>query len=221
MQRDFRAERAAARPVEPGHLPGKFSALSCLGVFGGPLGRKLGGKRETQGGEGRVLYPSAQGHRQRYTARGGAADRDAYTGVIASWLHTREPEKKPETTVKRKRRKPAAQKKEPEAKQGDYLIGTDENVLVLSRTYANRANAERAAKMQWERLQRGVATFSIQFARGRADLYTEMPVKVSGFKQPIDAGEWIITTLTHSLSAENGYATSIELEVKIDSLEME
>lgn len=125
------------------------------------------------------------------------ADRDAYTGVIASWLHTREPEKKPETTVKRKRRKPAAQKKEPEAKQGDYLIGTDENVLVLSRTYASRANAERAAKMQWERLQRGVATFSIQLARGRADLYTEMPVKVSGFKQQIDAGEWIITTLTH------------------------
>jgi len=149
------------------------------------------------------------------------ADRDAYTGVIASWLHTREPEKKPETTVKRKRRKPAAQKKEPEAKQGDYLIGTDENVLVLSRTYANRANAERAAKMQWERLQRGVATFSIQLARGRADLYTEMPVKVSGFKQQIDAGEWIITTLTHSLSADNGYTTSIELEVKIDSLEME
>lgn len=45
-------------------------------------------------------------------------------------------------------RKPTAQKKEPEAKQGDdYLIGTDENVLVLSHTYANRANAERAAKM--------------------------------------------------------------------------
>ena len=44
---------------------------------------------------------------------------------------------------------------------------------------------------------------------------------VSGFKQQIDAGEWIITTLTHSLSADNGYTTSIELEVKIDSLEME
>jgi len=149
------------------------------------------------------------------------ADRDAYTGVIASWLHTREPAKKPETKVKRKRRKTTAKKKEPEAKQGDYLIGTDENVLVLSRTYANRANAERAAKMQWERLQRGVATFSIQLARGRADLYTEMPVKVSGFKSVIDAGEWIITTLTHSLSADSGYTTSIEFEVKIDSLEME
>ncbi|QZY90821.1 phage baseplate assembly protein V [Pantoea dispersa] len=148
-------------------------------------------------------------------------DRDVYTSVIASWLHTRGLDVKPETTVKRKRRKSAAQKKEPEAKQGDYLIGTDDDVLVMSRTYANRANAERAAKMQWERLQRWVATFSIQLARGRADLYTEMPVKVSGFKQMIDAGEWIITTLMHSLSAENGYTTSIELEVKIDSLAME
>lgn len=144
-------------------------------------------------------------------------DRDAYTGVIASWLHTREPAKKPVAKVKRRRRKATAKKKkEPEAKQGDYLIGTDENVLVLSRTYANRGNAERAAKMQWERLQRGVARFSIQLAKGRAELYTEMPVKVSGFKQQIDAGEWIITTLTHSLSSDSGYTTSIELEVKIE-----
>lgn len=148
------------------------------------------------------------------------ADRGAYTGVIASWLHTREPAKKESTTVKRKRRT-KKQKKELEAKQGDYLVGTDENVLVLNRTYANRSNAERAAKMQWERLQRGVASFSLQLAEGRADLYTEMPVKVSGFKQPIDDAEWTITTLTHTVSPDNGFTTSIELEVKIDDFEME
>ncbi|HGU6590324.1 TPA: phage tail protein [Escherichia coli] len=148
------------------------------------------------------------------------ADRGAYTGVIASWLHTREPTKKESTTVKRKRRT-KKQKKEPEAKQGDYLVGTDENVLVLNRTYANRSNAERAAKMQWERLQRGVASFSLQLAEGRADLYTEMPVKVSGFKQPIDDAEWTITTLTHTVSPDNGFTTSLELEVRIDDFEME
>lgn len=148
------------------------------------------------------------------------ADRGAYTGVIASWLHTREPRKKEITSVKRSRRKATAPK-EQEAKQGDYLVGTDENVLVLNRTYANRSNAERAAKMQWERLQRGVASFSLQLAEGRADLYTEMPVKVTGFKQPIDDAEWTITTLTHSVSSDNGFTTSMELEVKIDDLEME
>lgn len=100
-------------------------------------------------------------------------------------------------------------------------MGTDENVLVLNRTYANRSNAERAAKMQWERLQRGVASFSLQLAEGRADLYTEMPVKVTGFKQPIDDAEWTITTLTHSVSSDNGFTTSMELEVKIDEFAME
>ncbi|EDW2658944.1 phage late control D family protein [Salmonella enterica] len=148
------------------------------------------------------------------------ADRGAYTGVIASWLHTREPRKKETTSVKRRRKK-ATTPKELEAKQGDYLVGTDENVLVLNRTYANRSNAERAAKMQWERLQRGVASFSLQLAEGRADLYTEMPVKVTGFKQPIDDAEWTITTLTHSVSPDNGFTTSMELEVKIDGLEIE
>lgn len=147
------------------------------------------------------------------------ADRGAYTGVIAHWLHTREPQKKEITQVKRRRKTTTT--KQPEEKEGDYLVGTDDNVLVLNRTYANRSNAERAAKMQWERLQRGVASFTLQLADGRADLYTEMPVKVSGFKQPIDEAEWIITTLTHSVSPDSGFTTSLELEVKIDDLEME
>jgi phage protein D len=177
--------------------------------------------RQGQGktASGKVLPVITLQRRDGDSHRFSLADRDAYTGVIASWLHTREPVKKEVTKVKR-RRKTTAKKKEPEAKQGDYLVGTDENVLVLSRTYASRANAERAAKMQWERLQRGVATFSIELARGRAELYTEMPVKVSGFKQQIDAAEWIITTLTHSLG-DSGFTTSLELEVKIDGLEME
>lgn len=85
----------------------------------------------------------------------------------------------------------------------------------------NRANAERAAKIQWERLQRGVASFSLQLAESRADLYTERPVKVSGFKQPIDEAEWTITTLTHTVSVDSGFTTNIEFEVKIDEFAME
>jgi len=148
------------------------------------------------------------------------ADRGAYTGVTAHWLHTREPKEK-ETTQVRRRRKKQTTIKEPEAKEGDYLIGTDENVLVLNHTYANRANAERQAKIVWERLQRGVASFSLQLAEGRADLYTEMPVKVSGFKQPVDDAEWTITTLTHTVSPDSGFTTSLVLEVKVDELQFE
>lgn len=151
------------------------------------------------------------------------ADRGAYTGVVASWLHTKEPQKKEEVEVKRRRNRNVTNQKTtkvPEPKQGDYLIGTDENVLVLSRTYASQANAERAAKMTWERLQRGAASFSINLAKGRGDLFPELPVKVSGFKQPIDAAEWTITTVTNSIS-ESGFTTSLDLEVKIADLDME
>ena len=148
------------------------------------------------------------------------ADRDAYTGVTAHWLNTREPKKKETTQVRRLRKRQIPEQTSQE-KEGDYLAGTDENVLVLNHTYANRANAERQARIVWERLQRGVASFSLQLAEGRADLYTEMPVKVSGFKKPIDDAEWTITTLTHTISPDNGFTTSLELEVKIDDLQTE
>ena len=72
--------------------------------------------------------------------------------------------------------------------------------------------------MQRERLHRGVVSFSLQLAEGWTDLYTEMPVKVSGFKQPIDDAEWSITTLTHAIGPDNGFITTLELEVKIDDL---
>lgn len=122
------------------------------------------------------------------------ADRGAYTGVVANWLNTRTAEK-PVVKVKRKRKRKAttaAKPKEPEEKQGEYLIGTDENVLILRTTYASKNNAQRAAKSNWERIQRGVAKFSIQLAKGRADLYPEVPVKVTGFKNRLmkQIGRW-------------------------------
>lgn len=150
------------------------------------------------------------------------ADRGAYTGVVANWLNTRTAEK-PVVKVKRKRKRKAttaAKPKEPEEKQGEYLIGTDENVLILRTTYASKNNAQRAAKSNWERIQRGVAKFSIQLAKGRADLYPEVPVKVTGFKKQIDEADWTLVTVTHSVS-DSGFTTALELEVKIDDLDME
>ncbi|SUC35238.1 Phage protein D [Providencia rustigianii] len=148
------------------------------------------------------------------------ADRGAYTGVIANWLNTREPKKKKEVTVKRKRKsKKPAKKEEPKEKQGEYLAGEQGNVLTLSHTYATKENASRAAKANWEKIQRGVASFSIQLARGRAELYPEMPVTVSGFKPEIDIAEWILTRVVHSLN-DSGFMTALELEVKISDLDI-
>ncbi|OKP25596.1 phage late control D family protein [Serratia liquefaciens] len=143
-------------------------------------------------------------------------DRGAYTGVVANWLNTRTA-KSEQVKVKRRRvKKPVVV----DEKQGEYLIGSDENVLVLRHTYASKYNAQRAAKANWERIQRGVATFSIQLARGRADIYPEAPVTVSGFKKEIDEANWTLVKVTHSLN-NSGFTTALDLEVKIDDLEME
>ncbi|WP_340610814.1 phage late control D family protein [Xenorhabdus bharatensis] len=145
------------------------------------------------------------------------ADRSAYTGVSASWLNTREPKQKTPVTVKRRKRKATPQKKE--EKQGDYLVGSEGNVFIMKHTYANKANAERAAKAEWEKIQRGVASFSIQLAKGRPELLPEMKVRVSGFKPQIDGTDWTLVTVTHTLN-DRGLTSALELEVKISDADM-
>lgn len=85
------------------------------------------------------------------------------------------------------KKKKATTKKEPEAREGEYLAGSEDNVFALTTVYATKAAAMRAAKTKWEKLQRGVAEFLLTLAMRRADLFPETPVKVSGFKSVIDA----------------------------------
>lgn len=65
-----------------------------------------------------------------------------------------------------------------------------------------------------------VAEFSISLATGRADIYTETPIKVSGFKRVIDEQDWTITKVTHFLN-NSGFTTSLELEVRLSDVEYE
>lgn len=87
------------------------------------------------------------------------------------------------------------------------------NTKTLRHIYASKANAERAAKAEWTRIQRGVAEFSINLATGRADLFPELPITVSGFKPEIDQAQWIATRVTHKLT-DAGYTTGLDLEYK-------
>ncbi|MCW6540310.1 phage late control D family protein [Yersinia ruckeri] len=163
------------------------------------------------------------------------ADRNAYTGVTASWLHTKDPKpKKQKVKLQRKAKsqhlralqhpkaKPIKAKttKPQEEKQGEYLAGEADNVLALTTIYATKAQAMRAAQAKWDKLQRGVAEFSINLAMGRADLYPETPVTVRGFKSVIDQQAWTITKVTHTLG-ESGYTTALELEVRLSDVEYE
>ncbi|MGT9525543.1 phage late control D family protein, partial [Escherichia coli] len=151
------------------------------------------------------------------------ADREAYSGVTAKWLHTRDP--KPQKQKVKLKRKPkeqhlralqhpkvaktsakAKKKKVQEAREGEYMAGESDNVLELTTIYATKAQAMRAAQAKWDRIQRGVAEFSITLATGRADLFPETPVAVKGFKRVIDEQAWIISRVVHSLNG-SGFTT--------------
>lgn len=164
------------------------------------------------------------------------ADRGAYTGVTAKWLHTKDPKpKKQKVKIQRKpkfkqlralqhpKAKPVKAKaavKTPEAKEGEYMAGETDNVFALTTIYASKSQAMRAAAAKWDKLQRGVAEFSISLAMGRADLYPETPVQVKGFKRVIDEQSWIIAKVVHSLS-NSGYTTSLDLEVRLSDVEFD
>ncbi|ENQ0452181.1 phage late control D family protein [Escherichia coli] len=165
------------------------------------------------------------------------ADREAYTGVTAKWLHTRDPKlQKQKVKLKRKPKEQhlralqhpkatktsakAKKKKEQEAREGEYMVGESDNVLELTTIYATKAQAMRAAQAKWDKIQRGVAEFSITLATGRADLFPETPVAVKGFKRVIDEQAWIISRVVHSLNG-SGFTTGLELEVKVSDVEYE
>ncbi|HGY4927897.1 TPA: phage late control D family protein [Citrobacter braakii] len=165
------------------------------------------------------------------------ADREAYTGVTAKWLHTRDPKPlKQKVKLKRKPKEQhlralqhpkatktsakAKKKKEQEAREGEYMTGESDNVLELTTIYATKAQAMRAAQAKWDKIQRGVAEFSITLATGRADLFPETPVAVKGFKRVIDEQAWIISRVVHSLNG-SGFTTGLELEVKVSDVEYE
>ncbi len=172
-----------------------------------------------------VTISRSDGDRHQFSI----ADRGAYTGVTAKWLHTKDPKpqaQKVKLTRKEKEKKASAAThpkaktpvKVPEAREGEYMAGEADNVFALTTIFASKAQAMRAAQAKWDKLQRGVAEFSISLAMGRADLYPETPVRVTGFKRVIDEQSWIITKVTHSLS-NGGFTTSLELEIKLTDVD--
>ena len=156
------------------------------------------------------------------------ADRGAYTGVSASWLHTKNPkpnkvklQRKPQfkhlRALQHPKIKVPQRTKSVEERQGNYLAGSGDNVFVITTVYATQKAAMRAAQAKWEKLQRGVAEFSITLAIGRADLFPETPIVVSGFKSVINHQKWIISKVAHHLN-NSGYTTQLVLEVLLSDV---
>lgn len=124
-----------------------------------------------------------------------------YSGVRANWADKKTGKSGSELAGK-EGLPPAPPATEPSA----------DNLKVLRHVYATKDNAERAARAEWQRQQRGVAEFSLTLAHGRPELMPELPVQVKGFKPQIDAAAWIIARITHRLG-DGGLTTMMELEV--------
>ena len=154
------------------------------------------------------------------------ADRNAYSAVKAYW-QDKQRAKKGEVIVDKNtlfERRGTVTKLGKKSRrtvltaiQQQGIEPSTDNIKVLRHVYACQATAIQGAKAAWEKLQRGIAEFSITLAEGRPELFAEVPVKVQGFKPVIDATAWILTKVTHTLG-NGGYSTAVELEVKLEQL---
>jgi phage protein D len=102
-------------------------------------------------------------------------------------------------------------------KRKSVIVGGDNNrnVKVLPEDYATEAEARAAAEAEFARTQRSQATMSYTLARGRAEIFPELPVTVSGFKPEIDQTPWLVKKVRHTL-VDNGFESALELEVRND-----
>ena len=118
-------------------------------------------------------------------------DRSAYTGVRARWYDMNG------------------------ARGHLALAGTNGHVKILRGDFPTEANARRAAEAELARVKRGAATFTLDLAMGRPDVFPEMPVQLMGWPEPISTYEWIVAKATHKLDGSGGYLTFLELENKV------
>lgn len=153
--------------------------------------------------------------------------KDGWDGVKASW-DDRVNKLSGEVSYGRddesRKRRNAVRQAEADAKKiagaatdkSEFDHGADQ-VKTIRHVYASKENARRAARSEYLKLGRGTATFAITLARGRPELFPDLPIAVRGFKQPIDETDWIATRVTHNLT-DAGYTTVIELEIRTSEI---
>ncbi|WP_458379193.1 phage late control D family protein [Pseudomonas chlororaphis] len=134
-----------------------------------------------------ITLTRADGDQHRYLQ----ADRDSYDGVRAYFYDVNS------------------------AKKQEAIAGGGENLKDLRHTYSDRQSALRAARSEFNRLQRGSATLSYTLAVGRPDLIPELTYTLQGVKAEIDEIIWYGGNVQHNLSADSGYTVSLELESKL------
>nr|WP_239655600.1 phage late control D family protein [Pseudomonas marincola] len=118
------------------------------------------------------------------------ADRDSYTGAKAYYYDVNSADKK------------------------EAIAGGGDNLKELRHTYSDRSSALRAARAEWQRVQRGNASLSYSLAKGRPELTPDQTYSLTGIKAEIAAIVWLGGNLRHSFTPDS-FTTSLELESKL------
>lgn len=147
------------------------------------------GKSQTPSGINlpHITLTRADGDNHRYLQ----ANRDSYDGVRAYYYDINS------------------------AKKQEAIAGGGDNLKDLRHSYSDRTAALRAARAEWNRLQRGSATLSYNLGKARPELIPELTYTLVGVKPEIDAIIWHGGNVQHSLTADDGYTMSLELESQL------
>lgn len=76
---------------------------------------------------------------------------------------------------------------------------------------ATQKEAQTEAQAEWRKIQRAGKRLVLDLATAQPELYPEMPVTATGYKQQIDSLGWIIERVEHHLN-DNGYKMRLEME---------
>lgn len=97
------------------------------------------------------------------------------------------------------------------AKRQHVTVGKEDGAKRLGKTFATEAAARHAAEAARTRAARAPVTFEWTLARGRADLYPERRVTLTGWRREIVATTWLIAEVSHAVS-RTGFSTQLKLE---------
>lgn len=130
-----------------------------------------------------------------------------------------EPVKTTQTKVykyKRKRQDGRTQKITRKTVKTTRPIPTDGlKIKTLRHLYPNKGSAEHGARAAFKRLKRSSEEFDLRIHPGRPEITPESPIILQGFKDPIDAAQWIGVEIETTLD-QNGLSSKIKLESRLN-----
>ena len=102
-----------------------------------------------------------------------------------------------------------------QAKKLEVVYGdaSNQNIKELRHIHQDKQSATLAAKAKLADLKRTAVTFNYTLALGKPELIPEMTYLFDGLKEQIDDIYWLGTRIIHTLDADGGFTSALELEV--------